>query len=76
MYAFINKKLTEDNLLNKIENTYSKDQIIIMGDWSIGKQMPKFISTPNIRIKRKLNERFKVYSIAKTHNSTKNTTIV
>jgi hypothetical protein len=62
-YAFINKKRTEDNLLNKIENTYSKDHIIIMGDWSIGKQMANFISTPNIRIKRKLSERFKVYSI-------------
>jgi hypothetical protein len=34
-----------------------------MGDWSIGKQMANFISTPNIRIKRKLSERFKVYSI-------------
>jgi len=62
-YSFINKKRAEDKLLNKIENTYSKKHIIIMGDWSIGKQMANFISTPNIRIKRKLRERFKVINI-------------
>ena len=62
-YAFINKKRTEDNMLNKIENTYTKDSIIIIGDWSIGKQMKNFISTPNLSLKRKLQERFKVYDI-------------
>jgi hypothetical protein len=62
-YSFINKKRAEDKLLNKIENIYSKEHIIIMGDWSIGKQMANFISTPNIRIKRKLSERFKVFNI-------------
>ena len=62
-YAFINKKRTEDNMLNKIEKTYTKDSIIIIGDWSIGKQMKNFISTPNILLKRKLQERFKVYNI-------------
>ena len=62
-YAFINKKRTEDNMLNKIEKTYTKDSIIIIGDWSIGKQMKNFISTPNISLKRKLQERFKVYDI-------------
>ena len=61
-YSFINKKRTEDNLLNSIENTYSKDHKIIIGDWSIGKQMSNFISTPNIRLKRKLKERFDVYN--------------
>ena len=60
-YAFINKKRTEDNMLNKIEKTYTKDSIIIIGDWSIGKQMKNFISTPNLSLKRKLQERFKVY---------------
>jgi len=62
-YAFINKKRTEDNMLNKIEKTYAKDSIIIIGDWSIGKQMKNFISTPNLSLKRKLQERFKVYDI-------------
>jgi hypothetical protein len=62
-YAFINKKRTEDNMLNKIEKAYSKDIIIIIGDWCIEKQMKNFISTPNIGLKRKLKERFKVYNI-------------
>ena len=62
-YSYINKKRAEDNLLNKIEKTYSKNHIIIIGDWSIGKQMSNYISTPNIRLKRKLKERFKVFNI-------------
>ena len=62
-YAYINKKRTEDNMVNKIANKYSKDHIIIIGDWSIGKQMRNFISTPNLTLKRKLQETFKVYNI-------------
>ena len=62
-YAFINKKRSEDNMLNIIEKKYSKDHTIIIGDWSIGKQMRNFISTPNLSLKRKLKERFKVYNI-------------
>jgi hypothetical protein len=62
-YAFINKKRSEDNMLNMIEKKYSKDHTIIIGDWSIGKQMRHFISTPNLSLKRKLKERFKVYNI-------------
>jgi len=62
-YSYINKKRTEDNMVNKIVNKYSKDHIIIIGDWSIGKQMRNFISTPNLTLKRKLQEHFKVYNI-------------
>ena len=62
-YAFINKKRSEDNMLNMIEKKYSEDHTIIIGDWSIGKQMRNFISTPNLSLKRKLKERFKVYNI-------------
>jgi len=36
---------------------------VIIGDWSIGQQIANFISTPNITLKRKLKERFKVYNI-------------
>jgi hypothetical protein len=57
-YSYINTKRAEDNMLNKIENKYGKDIKIIIGDWSIGKQMRNFISTPNLSIKRKLNTRF------------------
>ena len=62
-YAYINKNRTEDNMVNKIVKNYSKDHIIVMGDWSIGKQMRNFISTPNLTLKRKLQEQFKVYNI-------------
>ena len=55
-YGYINKKRTEDNMVNKIVKKYSKDHIIIIGDWSIGKQMRNFISTPNLTLKRKLLE--------------------
>jgi hypothetical protein len=62
-YSYINKKRTEDNMVNKITKKYSKDHIIIIGDWSIGKQIRNFISTPNLSLKRKLQETFKVYDI-------------
>lgn len=62
-YSYINKKRTEDNMLNKISKKFSDTHIIIIGDWSIGKKMRNFISTPNLTLKRKLKERFKVYNI-------------
>jgi len=64
-YAYINKQREEDNMLNMIEKKYGKENKIqiIIGDWSIGKQMRNFISTPNLGIKRKLEKRFEVYNI-------------
>jgi hypothetical protein len=62
-YSYINKKRAQDNMLNKISKKFSDTHIIIIGDWSIGKQMRNFISTPNLTLKRKLKERFKVYNI-------------
>ena len=62
-YAYINRKRSEDNLLNKIEEVYGKNPIIFIGDWSIGKQMRHFISTPNLSLKKKLQERFEVYNV-------------
>ena len=34
-----------------------------MGDWSPSTQMKHFISTPNLGLKRKLKERFRIYDI-------------
>ena len=76
-YSYINKKRTYSKLLTKIEDKYfqkekekykdvqerKKHCLLIMGDWSIGKQMANFISTPNLELKRKLRERFTVYNI-------------
>ena len=68
-YSYINRKRSDAKLLNMIQNKFGKDTIIIMGDWSIGKQMRNFISTPNLSLKRKLNERFKVYNIDEYNTS-------
>jgi len=62
-YAYINKKRSESNLINEIKKKFGKNTILIYGDWSVGKQMKNYISTPNIGIKRKLNEQFTIYSI-------------
>ncbi len=62
-YSFINKKRSEDKLLNKIEKKFGKDSIVIIGDWCIKKQMRNFISTPNIGLKRVLKRKFRVYNI-------------
>ena len=32
-YAYINRKRSEDNLLNKIDKVYGKDLVLIYGDW-------------------------------------------
>ena len=63
MRTYMNVKRCEDKMLNLIENKYGKDSKIIIGDWSQGKQMRNFMSTPNLGLKRKLKERFKVYNI-------------
>ena len=65
----LHKKKSKEsvNFKKKIEkyNKYVKreDCVIIIGDWSSGKQMANFISTPNIGLKRKLKENYKVYNI-------------
>ena len=62
-YAYINKTRTNNELVNNIKKKFGKESIIVMGDWSIGKSMRNYISTPNLGLKRKLNEHFKVYSV-------------
>jgi hypothetical protein len=54
----------EDHITNmKKMNSQLEPRIIIMGDWSIGKQMRHLISTPNIRLKRLLARHFIMYDI-------------
>ncbi len=69
-FAYLNKRRHEDKLLNKIENKFGKDIIILMGDWG-GKGRVKYMSTPNIGIKRKLNERFKKMYLIDEYNTSK-----
>jgi hypothetical protein len=76
-YTYINSRRSEDNLLNNIEKKFASkndngtynELNIIMGDWSIGKQMRNFISTPNIRLKRLLATRFNVYDFDEYNTS-------
>jgi len=68
-YSYINRKRSESKLLHTIKKKFGEDTIVIMGDWSIGKQMRNYISTPNLGLKRKINEKFKVYSIDEYNTS-------
>ena len=69
-YSFLNKKRSEDNIINNIKKTYGKDVTIFIGDWRNGAtQMKNFKSTPRIGIKRKLKKHFKVYNINEYNTS-------
>ena len=59
----MNTQKSETKFLQKIEETFGNDCTIVMGDWSIGKQMRNFISTPMIGLKRKIAKKFTVYNI-------------
>jgi hypothetical protein len=61
-YGYINRKRSEDNLLNKIGKTFG-ECTLIMGDWEVSKQMKNYISTPNISLKRKLGKKFLIYDL-------------
>jgi hypothetical protein len=62
-FTYINKRRHENKLLDNIENEFGKNIKIIIGDWSSNTQLKNSMPTPNISIKRKLKERFKVYLI-------------
>jgi hypothetical protein len=62
-FSYLNTKRSEDNLLDKIEKTYGKNPVIVMGDCCENIQKLKFISTPNIALKRKIKDKFEVYLI-------------
>jgi hypothetical protein len=66
-YSYINNKKAETDLIRNIKNKFGKDSMICFGDWSDKlKSSPsrlKFISTPNIKLKRKMNEYFTIYNI-------------
>ncbi len=63
MYTYMNTKKSDEKLLKTVEKKYGKNIVIIIGDWSIGKQMRNFISTPNLYIKRLLKTKYEVYNI-------------
>ena len=62
-YGYINRRRAEDELVKLIKKTFGEDVILIYGDWSKGESMKNNISTPNMELKKKLGEHFKIYSI-------------
>ena len=59
-YGYINRQKADTALIKDIKKKFG-NPTIIYGDWSKGEEMKHMISTPNIRLKRKIAEHFKVY---------------
>ena len=79
-YSYINKNRALDNLNNKLIEIYGEDSMIMYGDYGVY-QLRNFISTPGIGLKRKIGEKFTIYSLDefrtscldnKTHNQCEN----
>jgi hypothetical protein len=68
-YSYINNERVRATLINNISKKFGQDIIIFYGDWSIGKQMANFISTPNLSLKRRIAEKFKVYNLDEYNTS-------
>jgi hypothetical protein len=66
-YSYVNRKRAETDLARNIKNKFGKDVIMCFGDWSDKlKTTPsriKYISTPNLGLKRKLNEYLTIYNL-------------
>ena len=63
-YSHINRKRAETDLVRDIKDKYG-NTTLIMGDWSdkLSINKLKYISTPNLGMKRKLGEYFKIYNL-------------
>lgn len=75
-YGYINKQRSEYKLVNTIKKTFGDDCVLIMGDWSISKQMRNHIPTPMIGLKRFLRKYFDIINLdefktSKLNNKTK-----
>jgi len=56
---FINQKRAEDMIINDIKNKFGNDVVLILGDWSMNKQVIKGISpTPNKKYTQLLEKNF------------------
>jgi hypothetical protein len=62
-FSYINRKKSETRLVKEIREKYGKDVILCHGDWSKGDKNIKYMSTPNLGLKKKLAEYFKIYNI-------------
>ncbi len=64
-YGYLNRKHADTKLVKEIKKEFGRDVIIFYGDASIGKGVCKKgnISTPNISIKRLVQNNFKMYNL-------------
>jgi len=64
-YGYLNRKHADTKLVKEIKKEFGKDAIICYGDASVGKGCCKKgnISTPNIAIKRLIQNNFKMYNL-------------
>lgn len=68
-YAYINKQRAIANLINSIKAKFGENCKIIMGDWSVPKQMKNFISTPMIGLKRAIAKEIEVFNLDEYNTS-------
>ena len=62
-YGYVNRQRQDTKLVKRIKKTFGEKAIIISGDGSVNPSMRNFISTPNKRLKRKIKEQIKIYSL-------------
>ena len=55
--------------LNNIKYKFGENCTLMMGDWSVSKQMRHFISTPMIGLRRRLRKEFDVINIDEYNTS-------
>ena len=65
-FAYIDRQKTENKLVNDIKKKFGASTLVF-GDWSdklkVSPCRLKYISTPNVALKRKLKEHFTIYNI-------------
>jgi hypothetical protein len=66
-FGYIERQKTESLLINNIKEKFGEDTALVFGDWSdklkVSPCRLKYISTPNVSLKRKLNEHFTIYNL-------------
>jgi hypothetical protein len=71
-YLYINKQRSEQKLINNIKQKFGINIVLMMGDWSVSKQMRNFISTPMIGLRKMLLSHFDVINIDEYNTSALN----
>jgi hypothetical protein len=69
-YSYINRRKHEEKLISRIKEKFGNDFMIVIGDWGKMEHI-KYISTPNITIKRKLKEKFGNVILLDEYNTSK-----